>query len=382
MLPIMTIYLSVGKGGFNSYNEVIVVQSLLNQHLAGNGKFRAHFFERGGAPVPTTGVLAEDGNCGPQTELAIFCFQHYVLRWSEARSDGRVDPGGTTWTALNGNIAYSKMPNIDANGVMVEVGNAIANIGGYQVFKQGDFTAKLGYGQNKKRPPTIKSEGCCLCSMVMACTVIGARVAGVWPDGLAPKDMTPHIANKIMKDNNGYSDAGLNTLHSVGLLGMKGDYHDGPLTSAHIGMLQSHLAQGYPVMGHVDYKDHFVAQTEKNAKGKTVYVRDENGDIVYDEFRESWGDHWVLIIPGASSGDAMKQYLALDPAYGAKMWFHPFSSLSKRYREVQLERSLNSAPLYRKERDGILFGTAGHPNYKNQPDYCLVRMVTLKPAAA
>lgn len=274
MLPVMTIFVSVGKNGFNSYNDVIVVQSLLNQHLAGNGKYRARFLEVGGGPPPLNGFLGEDGNCGPQTELAIQTFQNFVLRWSEVRCDGRVDPGGTTWTALNGNIAYSKVPVADASGVMVEVGNAIANIGGYQVFRQGDFTAGLGYGQDKKYKPTIKSEGCCLCSMVMASTAIGARVAGIWPKDIAPKDMTPHIANKIMKDNNGYFDGGLRTLDAIKLLGMKGTYHQGPLTAKHIGILQGHLAMGYPVMGHVDYKDELKTRYEKNAKGKWVAARD------------------------------------------------------------------------------------------------------------
>lgn len=382
MLPVMTIFLSVGKAGFNSYNDVIFVQMLLNQHLSGNGQYRAKFLAVGGGAPPRNGFLGEDGNCGPETELAIKTFQTFVLRWSESRADGRVDPDGTTWRALNGTISYSKMPAADANKVMVEVGHAIANVGGHMLFKQGDFTAGLGYGQHKKYKPTIKSEGCCLCSMVMAATAIGARVPGVWPKDLAPKDMTPHIANKIMKENGGYFEGGLRTLDAIKLLGMQGTYYNEQMGAKEINILQGHLAQGYPVMGHVDYKDDFVYRKVKNDKGNMVYARDENNKRIKDERRESWGDHWVLIIPGGSPGEGMKQYLALDPAYGAKMWFHPYSALSARYREVQLERALNSYPLYREERDGVLFGTAGHPNYKNQKDYCLVRMVTLKPASA
>jgi hypothetical protein len=73
---------SVGKGGKNAYNDVRTVQKLLNQR-------------RGSSPR-----ISEDGVCGPATINAIIRFQRNVMKWSTA--DGRVDPGGSTWRALNG----------------------------------------------------------------------------------------------------------------------------------------------------------------------------------------------------------------------------------------------------------------------------------------
>lgn len=76
----MTISASVGHGGRNLASDVQKVQSLLNDH---------------GASPP----LAVDGACGPQTVRAIRWFQEHVV--GLASPDGRVDPGGRTWTALS-----------------------------------------------------------------------------------------------------------------------------------------------------------------------------------------------------------------------------------------------------------------------------------------
>lgn len=76
----MTISASVGHGGRNLASDVRHVQSLLNDH---------------GASPP----LTVDGVCGPQTVRAIRWFQEHVV--GMASPDGRVDPGGRTWTALS-----------------------------------------------------------------------------------------------------------------------------------------------------------------------------------------------------------------------------------------------------------------------------------------
>ncbi len=66
---------SVGKGGKNNQEDVKVVQELLNQHGAS---------------------LTVDGLIGPSTIAAIKAFQQAELGFA----DGRVDPGGKTWSAL------------------------------------------------------------------------------------------------------------------------------------------------------------------------------------------------------------------------------------------------------------------------------------------
>ena len=74
---------SVGYGGTNHNNDVITVQELLN---------RVPVYKGGPAPL-----LAVDGKCGPLTIGAIRKFQQTNLSFS----DGRVDPGKQTITALN-----------------------------------------------------------------------------------------------------------------------------------------------------------------------------------------------------------------------------------------------------------------------------------------
>ena len=71
---------SVGQGGKNVKADVITVQTLLNKKGA---------------------KLTVDGSCGPKTIAAITAFQKQIVKL--ASPDGRIDPGGKTWTALNGN---------------------------------------------------------------------------------------------------------------------------------------------------------------------------------------------------------------------------------------------------------------------------------------
>lgn len=76
---------SVGQGGRNDHDDILMVQRMLNKnrHLAGLS-----------SPVP------EDGNLGPGTAEAIFAFQRSVVHLSTP--DGRVDPHGKTWSLLTG----------------------------------------------------------------------------------------------------------------------------------------------------------------------------------------------------------------------------------------------------------------------------------------
>lgn len=81
----MSITKSVGKGGVNLKNDVMVVQALLNKVGAPSG-----------GPAP---ALMVDGLCGMKTTTAIRTFQ---LRWfGPAGADSRVDPNGRTLARLN-----------------------------------------------------------------------------------------------------------------------------------------------------------------------------------------------------------------------------------------------------------------------------------------
>jgi peptidoglycan hydrolase-like protein with peptidoglycan-binding domain len=78
---------SVGQGGTNDLADVLVVQHLLNAWLAGQGE----------------PLLPTDGDSGPRTVAAIRLFQARMLQ--SPHPDGRIDPGGRTWSALAGAAA-------------------------------------------------------------------------------------------------------------------------------------------------------------------------------------------------------------------------------------------------------------------------------------
>lgn len=78
----MAIGASVGKGGVNELADVIIVQHLLNAWLTATGQ----------------PLLPVSGESGPRTIAAIQSFQTRVM--GRATPDGRIDPGGQTWTAL------------------------------------------------------------------------------------------------------------------------------------------------------------------------------------------------------------------------------------------------------------------------------------------
>lgn len=71
-----TITKAVGKGAPNDYNDVKLVQKLLD--------------------------IKADGHSGPKTVIAIKKFQHSL---GFKKADGRIDPGGTTWKNLSKKIA-------------------------------------------------------------------------------------------------------------------------------------------------------------------------------------------------------------------------------------------------------------------------------------
>ncbi|HRI63533.1 MAG TPA: penicillin-insensitive murein endopeptidase [Polyangium sp.] len=81
---------SVGQGGRNAHDDVVLVQKLLNKN--------AHL-------VAPTAELAETGVVDEPTQAAILTFQRTIVRLSAP--DGRIDPHGRTWRMLLGDQSQS-----------------------------------------------------------------------------------------------------------------------------------------------------------------------------------------------------------------------------------------------------------------------------------
>ncbi len=81
---------SVGQGGRNAHDDVLLVQVQLNKN--------AHL-------VAEIGRVPEDGNLDEATQRAIIAFQRRVGRLSAP--DGRVDPHGQTWRRLLGDVPHA-----------------------------------------------------------------------------------------------------------------------------------------------------------------------------------------------------------------------------------------------------------------------------------
>ncbi len=90
MSPTIGIYQSVGIGPKNNRNDVILVQSLINQALPR--------LKEAQIPFENFNPLVEDGNLGHFTKNATAIFQRDVIGLSEP--DGRIDPGGRTIRSL------------------------------------------------------------------------------------------------------------------------------------------------------------------------------------------------------------------------------------------------------------------------------------------
>jgi hypothetical protein len=86
---------AVGVGGANRAADVRIVQERLNRFADGL----------------QIELLAVDGDCGPATRSAIVAFQQGVVGMEAP--DGRIDPGGRTWKALDTHPAADESPATD-----------------------------------------------------------------------------------------------------------------------------------------------------------------------------------------------------------------------------------------------------------------------------
>ncbi|MCK0149610.1 hypothetical protein MWU54_06225 [Marivita sp. S6314] len=357
---------SVGPGGVNNEADVKEVRMLIERHMMGNHVFNFEINEaglaRGNSLYPEIGVL----------ESALVIFQQIVMGYTADFADGFVQARkrDKTWLALTGQVGSDGITPVALNSVSAAVGDALGNAGAFKMFCQGHFTEKLGhrYDSNKDKKVTLEdrkasiaSHGCCLCTLTMAATGIG-RPQPFWPKNLLAKDLTPSIANKIVKDNGGYTMTGLHTSLVPGLFGMTvkrygGGGYENSIGPNAIALIDSHLAQGYPVAAHVDYKD--------RARGD-----------------DSAGDHWVLIV--RKNGGPIYQYETIDPASGTIM--HMCTHENTREYEYMTEKLLSDMRDKKfSYQPGVLFGRASpvgkcSEKQRNKQDaYRMVRFLLLSP---
>ena len=305
----MAIQYKVGLRAPNKREDVLSVQCLLNQALKNFPRIRGGFKP-----------LTEDGLCGQRTLDAIKAFQIKVMGFSYP--DLVVDPGGKTWKKLNGNVpsvdtlsvkasewscssiqawlnelipqsvidqyreVERQLQSLNATPTTVPASGEVENGRQISVFRQGDTrwgATKLGFGSG-----TIHRYGCTMTSLTMAATYIGSPNRH-WPENVQPSQLTPLIANKILKNAQAFQAGTVNMYVAAGAkaLGMKGE-DSGVRTRIQQSDLQSInlcLRQGGLVLAHVDYKKDWI------------------------------GDHWILITKNMSEGE----YQAIDPTYGKYM---------------------------------------------------------------
>ena len=313
-----TITAPVGAKGLNKSADVRVVQELLNAARVNNAKFKAAGVDR----------LSEDGDMGPKTIAAISAFQEKVLGWKGDAVDGTVHPNRTTWKSLNGNIGGAvpgEQSTKDATPATM--------VAGYVLFKQGNYkSTQLGSGSLN-----VSGHGCALCTLTMAATAIGT-VTKHWPKNLDPRDLTPPKANDIIKAAGGFDGSLLKMSVAAEALGMSYDEfgRSSELKGSDVSWIESNLAAGFPVAGHVDYKSSNV------------------------------GDHWILIVQRRNNAT----FDAIDPATGkvVSLTKAPQSSIG----------DPKGGPRTDAIKKGILFGW-GQGGSASQMNYVVVRFGLLAP---
>lgn len=312
-----TISAPVGAKGSNLKPDVKVIQVLLNTARLKNPKFKTAGIE----------VLPENGDIEPKTIAAITAYQEKVLGWRGSAADGTVHPNRTTWKSLNGNVGSARGEQASAEVCSLPM------VDGYAMYRQGDFkSTKLGSGDLN-----VAGHGCALCTLTMAATAIGTPTTH-WPKGLLPQDLTPPKANDIIKAAGGFQKSNLIMGVAAGALGMTYDEfgRQKDLVPQDLSWIASHLAAGFPVAGHVDFKSSNI------------------------------GDHWILIMRRRSDAT----FDAIDPAYGklVTLTSAPMSSML----------DPKGGPRTDAIKKGILFGW-GQGGKGGQVNYVVVRFGLLGP---
>jgi hypothetical protein len=307
----------VGAKGSNLKPDVKIIQQLLNSARTSNPKFKAAGID----------ALVETGDIEPKTIAAISTYQEKVLGWHGHAVDGTVHPNRTTWKSLNGNVGGARGEQSSADAAPATM------VAGFMMFKQGDYrSCSLGNGGLN-----IASHGCALCTLTIAATSIGTATAH-WPKDLRPRDLTPPQANDIVKAAGGFQGSNLKMGMAADALGMTYDEfgRSSNLGQSDVSWIESHLAAGFPVAGHVDFRSSNV------------------------------GDHWILIVQRRPDGT----FDAIDPATGrmVRLTKSPVSSMF----------DPKGGPRTDAIGKGVLFGW-GQGGSRSQQNYVVVRFALLAP---
>ncbi|WP_105103031.1 peptidoglycan-binding domain-containing protein [Microbulbifer pacificus] len=309
----MTIQYKVGLNAPNLREDVRRIQNLLNRALKTFPRIH-------GAYKP----LADDGKCGKLTLEAIKVFQEKIMGFRYP--DQVVDPGGKTWKKLNGNVPDVSTLSVKAsewssssiqswlneqipqsviqqyhdvdrrlNILSARPATRLAKLPNQSgstkdrsviAFRQGDErwgASKLGFGNG-----TIHQYGCTMTSLTMAATYLGSANSH-WPENMQPSQLTPLVANEILKKAQAFQPGTVNMYVTLGAkaLGMEGkDSGVGiRIQQSDLQSIDHCLQKGGLVLAHVDYKKDWI------------------------------GDHWILISRKNSQGE----YQAIDPTYGKHM---------------------------------------------------------------
>ncbi len=115
---------SVGRGGNNSYADVVIIQNRLNSHRT---------------VIAPQAALVVDGSSGTKTIAAIKRFQNLVCGFSNP--DGRVDPGGTTEGRLNGGTVVAGQGGLVGPGSMISEDSSAADLAAAQGSTPYDYRA-------------------------------------------------------------------------------------------------------------------------------------------------------------------------------------------------------------------------------------------------
>ncbi|GLS24354.1 peptidoglycan-binding domain-containing protein [Marinibactrum halimedae] len=320
----MGIQTAVGVGATIKGPDVGIIQKKINIQYNKNSAFKAALDNSIKIYAPRR-PLKVDNDCGNATITAIKTFQRIALKWHNP--DGRVDVGGKTWRALNGNVEDAK--------------HIVKKDGTYTSFSQFNYP-KHTIGNSSSY--TIYSIGCTLTSLTMAATAVGSSNEH-WPEDLLPKDLTPVKANDILKKAGAFAknSGEMVVKDGAAALGMVYEEYgrNNNLTKQDLLSLKTHLGKGYPVIAHVDYK------------------------------KSATGDHWILIVRANADGTVS----AIDPSGGGEIKLKTTPNENTRY---QGDRA--------KEKSGVLFGYTGN-QYKGvgpktqsrQQKYIVVRFGLLSP---
>jgi hypothetical protein len=348
----MGIQQAVGQGSPNRYDDVKLIQGLLNKAIKKSVSLKAEL-----------ALLQEDGICKEKTINAIHQFQRRIMLFQ--RTDGIVEPDRNTWKRLNNNATSTQAvrssrsaqkPTVDnflgwferqmsptpnkliatplstpvqhAGKTAVPQNKSAQQKPNVTAYSQGDPRwGDKKVGNAVKPNKNFQLQGCAVVCLTMAATYLGSPTRH-WPSNLNPIDLDPLAAHDIMKKAGAFLQGSASITLTTGAiaLGMKASDSgkETRLTKSAIENIDAVLRNQGLIIAHVDY---------------------DNDGV---------GNHWVLLTQKSSTGE----YEAIDPNGGRVIKF-------------------SISPTQGSSTTGaILYGQA-HPNVSRAKDYRVVRYVAV-----